>query len=858
MSIVEGQRLGPYEIVSRIGAGGMGEVWRARDPRLARSVAIKILPAGIAADPQRRVRFEREATSLSQLVHPNICTVFDVGDDYLVMELLEGESLADRLSRGPLPIEQVLRIGIEISSALHYAHRSGIVHRDLKPANVMLTKSGAKLLDFGLAKAVGDDPPAAGAETTTVRPLTEEGTIVGTYQYMSPEQLTAGLVDHRSDIFALGALLYEMITARRAFDGATRNSVVTSILTRDPPPLTQSNAETPPPLQRVVTTCLAKDPDERWQSAHDVALELKALRDGISSQVPHRSLLLRHSLRIATLLLIAVAGLSAGYFLARRSPSPAVAVVHLGVIPPPGLTIQDFIIAPRGDRVAILTHDQSHGSVWIRDLTTDALHEVPDSEGVIGICFSPDGNSIAFITKGRLFKASAGGGPAVMIADGLGFTPGISWGPSDTLIFARDDDGGINRISATAGGAWTKITSVARAAGIRGYDRHMWPSFLPDGRHFLFLVDAESPFIAVGSIDPAERPRRVLDDVASGAQYAAGQLLFVRASTLMAQPFDLDRLQVTGPAQVIAEKIADADFRRYVFSAAGERALAYSTFDPRSRIHLLDRSGKEIAAFGDPADWVSVSWSPDGRRAILERAEGDQPVGKLWLADLSRGVFNEFSSSRFSCGGLWSSDGNEVLYQTDSGTFEKRPDGGGERRLPILSGASAMISTWAGDWVAAEVGSKSALADVMAISISTGKQVPVANSPAWENVASFTGDGKWIAYWASGKIIVQPFPPNGSEFTVSSNPGGYPRWRGDGRELYYWDYSGHLLAVPIQVKDGAIDAGSPQTLFTVRLKTYKNRIPYDVAPDGQRFLLNVQDSYERAAHVVLNWTSALH
>lgn len=836
----------------------MGEVWRARDTRLSRSVAIKVLPAGIADDPQRRARFEREATSLSQLVHPNICTVFDVGDDYLVMELLDGESLADRLSRGPLPIGQVLRIGIEIASALHYAHRAGFIHRDLKPANLMLTKSGAKLLDFGLAKIVERDLPAAGEATTTVRPLTEEGTIVGTVQYMSPEQLTGGLTDHRSDIFALGALLYEMITGRRAFDGAKRNSVVTSILTRDPPPLTHSNGETPPALQRVVTTCLAKEPDERWQSAHDVALELKGIRDEGSSQVPQRSPAVRRLFRSATLLLTAAAALSAGYFVARRTPPPAAAAVHLGIIPPPGLTIKDFILAPGGDHVAILTRDDLHRSVWIRDLSSDALHEVPDAEGANAICFSPDGNSVAFIAKGRLFKAATSGGPAVMIRDGLGFAPGISWGTSDTIIFARDSDGGINRISAGSGGGFTKITTVDALPGVAEYARHMWPSFLPDGRHFLYLVDGDSPFIAVGSMDPKERPRRVVEDVGSGAQYAAGQILFVRGRALMAQPFDLDRLQVTGSPRVITEKVADADFRRYVFSAAGDRMLAYSSLDPSSRLHLLDRGGRQIAAFGDPADWVSVSWSPDGRRAILERAEADRPVGKLWLADLSRNVFHEFSSSKFSLGGYWSADGNEVLYQTESGAFEKRADGSGEHPIPTLNAAAAMISAWAGDWVAVEVGSKLTFADVAAVSIATGKSVPVANSPAWENGGSFSGDGKWIAYNAGGQIVVQPFPPNGSQFTVSVNPGSYPRWRADGRELYYWDYGGHLLAVPIHLKDGGIDAGPPQTLFTAQLKQYKNRIPYDVSPDGQHFLLNMQDSYERAAHVVLNWTSALH
>ena len=856
MTITAGTRLGPYEIVAPLGAGGMGEVWRAVDTRLNRSVAIKVLPAEFAANAQWRARFEREAKSISQLSHPNICSLFDVGEGYLVMEMLEGESLADRLLRGPLPLDQVLRIGIEVASALHCAHRSGITHRDLKPGNVMLTRSGAKLLDFGLAKSGGAAATAVSGSAMTARhPLTEEGMIVGTYQYMSPEQLTGATVDSRSDVFALGALLYELISGRRAFEGKTKTSVIASILDRDPPPLSETNADAPPPLQRIVASCLAKDPEERWQSAHDVALELRALRDGIVPEAGRAAITpMRTKLGAAAVLLALVAAIAAGAYLSRRAEPPR-APIQLGLTPPPGREIEDFLLSPRGNSVAMIAAGDKRLSIWVRDLTTDALHEVPQSEEAHTLCWSPDGSSIAFLAKGSLYRVATAGGPPVLLHDGLGFTPGISWGADDTIIFASDGDNGINRIGA-AGGAWTKITTVDASRHER---RHMWPSFLPDGRHFLYLADSgplDQHFLRIGSLDPKEPSRSVLGGVASNAQYAAGEVLFVRGRTLLAQPFDAERFVISGTPRVVAEQLADTDFHHYVFSAAADGALGYSTFDPRSRLHLLDRGGRELATFGEPADWVSVSWAPGGQRAVVERTNDERSTGRLWMADLTRGVFSQLGSPDApAVGGNWSEDGTEVLYQTGNATRITRLDGSGGRDVPSLS-ARDFISSWSGDWVAAEVGSKSNFADVEAISISTGKHVAIATSAAWENVAAFSADGKWLAYKSGAEIIVQPFPPTGAEFHVSPSPGDYPRWRRDGRELYYFDHGGRLVALPIQVKGRSLEVGVAKTLFTVRPKAYKNRVPYDVSPDGQRFLINEQDSYERAAHVVLNWTAA--
>lgn len=855
MSPVTGQRLGPYEIVAPIGAGGMGEVWRARDTRLDRSVAIKMIPAGLAASAQLRARFEREARSISQLSHPNICALFDVGDDYLVMELLDGESLADRLTRGPLPLEQVLRIGIEVASALHCAHRSGIVHRDLKPGNVMLTKSGAKLLDFGLAKPLTSEAaPLATAAATQQHPLTEEGTIVGTYYYMSPEQLTGGAVDHRSDIFALGALLYEMVTGRRAFEGKTKTSVIASILDRDPPALTTLNAEAPPPLERVVVSCLAKDPDARWQSAHDVALELKALRDGVPSagarEVAPRTRVMR-----AAAVALAVALAAAGGFFAARRMEPTRGAVHAGIISPPGLTVTDFVVSPHGDMVAMI----AGRSLWLRDLAAATARQVEHSEDAEIPFWSPDGRSVGYFAGGSLYKIAVSGGPPVLIRGDLGFVLGGSWGADDTILLGVTGAAGIKRLSAS-GGALTPVTTVDAR---QREGQHIWPSFLPDGRHFLFLSDAdavEDHIIYVASLDAREPRKRLVSGAMSNASYAGGYLLYVKARTLMAQPFDLDRLSVTGAPHPIHDNIADTDFHHYVFSGS-PGALGFSTFDPRSRLHLIERSGKETATFGEPADWVSVSWSPDGRRCISERVDSERRMGTLWMADLMRGVINEFVVDRpFAAVGLWSADSSQVLYTADpKGTetpfFMKRGDGSGDRNVTTLT-TPGYPSSWAGDWVAIERPSGASLADVIAVSISSGKQITVAHSPLWENDAAFSADGRWIAYQVNGKIVVKPFPPTGAQFTVSSVPGAHPRWRGDGRELFYAGERG-IYAIPIEAKGMSLEAGIPQLVLAATLKPYKNRAPYDVSPDGKRFLLNIQDNYDQPAHLILDWTSTL-
>jgi len=860
MSPVAGQRLGPYEILARIGAGGIGEVWRARDTRLDRSVAIKMLPAEMAASAQLRARFDREARSISQLSHPNICSLFDVGDDYLVMELLEGESLADRLTRGPLPLDQALRVGIEIASALDCAHRSGIVHRDLKPGNVTLTRAGAKLLDFGLAKALGGDevsPDPATAAATAQHPLTEEGTIIGTYQYMSPEQLTGGAVDHRSDIFALGALLYEMITGRRAFDGKSKSSVIASILDRDPPPLTQVNPEAPPPLERVVAACLAKDPNERWQNAHDVGLELKALRDGVSAATAAAPLSRKRRMaRSAAVVVLIAAAVVAGFIAARRlEPKPAAR--HFGLVLPPNTLPFDVALSPDGSAVAYFGFRGNARPLLVHSFADDAPRVVYGGPGRSPF-WSPDGRWIAYFSDRELFKIAVGGGEPIEICTVPGSPRGGSWGGDDTIIFGVGADA-IFRVSAS-GGLPSRLTAIDTRAG---EVHHVWPSFLPDGKHFLYLADAttaEQQFMFVGSLDPAEPKRRLLN-VMSNGRFAGGYLFFVRAGTLMAQPFDAGALKLSGTARAVAAGVADNDFLYHDFSVSDGGMLAFASSDTRSRLHLFDRSGKELGSFGEAADWASVEWSPDGRSALSERLGLDRFAGNLWMFDLARGTVALFTTEgKYNADPVWSSDGSQVLFvsvRDDSHSRElviKRTDGaGGERVVGPFRG---FVTSWNGDWLTIETSTQSTNADAEVMSLTTGKRVPIARTALWENGARLSPDGKLIVYDSGGELMIQPFPPTGARVPLAS--GIDARWRSDSREIAYFDFqASRLMTVPIAANGTAIEVGTPQPLFAVAPKNFKNRPNFAASPDLQRFLVNIPESNERPLHVITNWASML-
>jgi eukaryotic-like serine/threonine-protein kinase len=592
MSLVPGTKLGPYEVQSPLGAGGMGEVYRAVDTRLDRTVAIKILPDHLSQSPEAKQRFDREARAISSLNHANICTLYDVGHqsgvDYLVMEFLEGEALADRLTKGPLPVTQILKYSADICDGLNRAHKSGVIHRDLKPGNIMLTKSGAKLMDFGLAKSV----PAMAAvsassltmELTTpaaTHPLTGQGFVVGTFQYMSPEQVEGKEADTRSDIFALGSVLYEMTTGKRAFEGKSNLSVASAILEKEPEPVTTIQPMAPPALDHVVRGCLAKNSDERWQSAGDIARELRWIASGGSSQTTLPALARRPAHRRERFVWMAVAAvlLAMLAWFAMR-PQPAARVVQAVLTPPPGAAFEfngDFsgppVLSRDGARIVFAARvGKEPTSLYIHALGNSVATKLDGTENAAFPFWSVDGKFIAFFANGKLRKIPAAGGPVTVLADAPGGRGG-AWGPENIIIYTPDFRDSLWKINAN-GGTPERLTKLDPSR----HTTHRWPSFLPDGKHFLFFATNHSGTspdqngIYVGSTD--SRATKLVLPSDSAAQYASGYLLYHLQTALIAQKFDPASATVSGDPVAIADHIQyDPSVWRTTFSASDDSTL---------------------------------------------------------------------------------------------------------------------------------------------------------------------------------------------------------------------------------------------------------------------------------------------
>jgi len=856
MSLSVGARLGPYEIVSRLGAGGMGDVWHGRDTRLDRSVAIKVLHADFAKSAQLRLRFEREAKAISQLTHPHICTLYDVGHeddvDFLVMEYLEGETLADRVVKGPLPFEQIVRYGIQIAEALAKAHKRGIVHRDVKPGNIMLTKSGAKLLDFGLAK-----PSENGVveELTTVRTekksLTEEGTIVGTFQYMAPEQVEGHVVDARSDIFAFGAVLYEMATGRRAFEGKTKASLIASILTTQPPPINAIQPMTPASLDRVVRSCLAKDPDERWQSAHDIALELRQVAE---PQPLAKSR--RHALPWAIAALFLLATIGTGIALWRTQSATAGGDPIRTCILPPENTVFDFrffgappAISPDGKRVVFgATEPGKKRMLSIRSLDSLVAQQLPGTEDAMFPFWSPDGRSVAFFTNEALRKIEPGGGAPVSLCN-VAEGRGGSWSPDGQTIIFCGRNTPIMRVPA-AGGSPVEITALDGA-----FSSHRWPEFLPDSRHFLFLASPAGTedvlnTICVGSIDT--RMRKALVSRADDPHYWNGTLLFVRDQVLTAQRFDPKRLELSGDVVQLKEQpIETTTFAKSIVSIAGDGTLLYQTgSQPReTQLTWFDRSGKEIGKIGEPARYGMPKLDADGRQVAA--FIGAFPNGNIWTFDLTRGVKSRVTfGSGFDFSPLWSPDGRKLAYMsTEKSGFRlllKDLTNGGEEELFKGGGqGNSAVTSWSADGrlILFNFGATTR-SDIWWMSLDERKPHLYLGTPFVETAARFSPDGKWVAYQSneSGnpEIYIAPFPPTGAKWQVSSGRGASPRWRGDGQELFYVTPTVTVMFMAVPIRLGATpEIGQAAKLFSVPINNPNSGV-YDVTRDGQRFLVNAR------------------
>jgi len=876
MPLAPGTHLGPYEILAPLGAGGMGEVYRARDIRLERTVAVKILPAQFSSDPVRKQRFEREAKAISNLNHPNICVLHDVGHqngiDYLVMECVEGETLAKRLEEGPLPIEQVLKFGAQIADAVDKAHRRGVVHRDLKPSNIMLTSTGAKLLDFGLARPTS---PLAGVATLTAlptSPVTEEGTIVGTYQYMSPEQVEGKELDARSDIFSLGAVLYEMVTGKRAFEGKSQLSVASAILEKEPVPISTAKPLSPLALDHAVKKCLEKLPDDRWQSASDLASELKwiaetgSLAEEAVSLPIGRGLLERVGWVLAAtfFLLLIAAGL---VLWNARNEHRSQMYFHTSV----PFAANDLALSSDGHTLAMVAYSAEANNyvVWIYEIGGRRTSSLGGTQGASYPFWSPDGKFIGFFADGKLKKVDVSGGHVQEVCDAPNGRGG-TWNQDGVILFTPDSFGGLSRVPSSGGSP----VEVSKTDPSRLETSHRWPMFLPDGKHFLYLAanftgQLENNGIFLGSLDSQEK-RLVVSTSANAAYSEPGYLLYLRDKTLVAQRFDKRRYVLSGEPHPLSDEVVYTRLvDKAVFSATSEDILVTQTGTGAlpSQLTWFDRSGKAVGTVGTPASYGNVRLSADGRRVAVDQNVTDGRTVDIWVFELNRAAPTRltFDPSAHQTP-IWSPDGKEILFSWNhklgDQLYLKNADGSGSAEEIADLGAGFPVNTW--DWSR----------DGKYVLVRRGNELWYLTWPdraakpllqAKWNVqnAQFSPDGRWVAYASnetgSMEIYVSPFPAADGKWQVSAAGGQEPRWREDGKELFYVSADGKMMAVSVTT-GASFKSGSPIALFQTQRRQPVSAFAvfsYDVAGDGQSFLIATKRDEATAAplSVLLNWSS---
>jgi len=877
VTLSTGTRLGPYEVLAPLGAGGMGEVYKARDMRLERTVAIKVLPHHLSSSPEVRQRFEREAKTISQLSHPHICALYDVGHEgeteYLVMEYLEGETLADRLVRGPLPLEQTLRFGIEIAGALDKAHEHGIVHRDLKPGNVMVTKSGVKLLDFGLARAFVSETPAENLTSapTTGADLTREGTILGTVSYMAPEQVEGKRADARTDIFAFGVLLYEMATGRQAFTGMSQASVFSAILRDDPPPVSSVASLCPPALDNLIRTCLAKDPAERWQSAHDVGLQLRAISAGAwtlgsreAAAPPVRARILPWLVAGVAVAAAAVAGL----WLARAPREQPPRMIRFSVSPPANGAFGYFVetsflaVSPDGSQLAYVASDpQGASRIYLRPLSTLEARPIPGTEAANSLFFSPDGRSIGFFAWDKLKRVGLSGGAAVTICD---VPPGPhwagTWGAGGDILFAGVTKQAIYRVSAAGGSS----SELIRGDPARGESRIAWPWYLPGDERFLYSVRHLDGHGDLMLAEPG-KPPRLVTPIQSAVQYVdPGYLVFAKEGALLAQRFDPKEGRIMGEPFSIAEHV------RYLlttgsasFAASRTGTLAYQSQEDVSRLTWLDRTGRELGAVGSPGKILHPSMAPDGRRVLFDRARPGIGTYDVWSLDLERGtevpVTSEPDTEVYA---IWLPGGRSVAYSAARGTppllFRKDLTTGKTEKL--VAGDRFQIAEDVSPDSRALLyreASEHAWFDLWTFPLAGGgKPLALLQMPFNKTDARFSPDGRYLAMITSEsgqpEVYVTAYPGPGERVRVSTGGAQGLRWSRDGRELLYVSGDQRMMSVPVRTSP-SLELGTPTALFALSAD-WKG---FDIAPDGKRFLAIVPKivADELPLNVLVNWTS---
>jgi len=855
MMLAAGAKLGPYEILAPIGAGGMGEVYRAKDTKLDREVAIKVLPAAVAEDPERLARFEREAKVLAALNHPNIAQIYGVEDRALVMELVPGESL-----KGPLPLDTALNYAKQIAEALEAAHEKGIVHRDLKPANIMITPAGVvKILDFGLAAAAqsSDSSDPAHSPTLTISP-TRAGMILGTAGYMSPEQARGKAVDKRADIWAFGVVLYEMLTGKRLFEGDTISDTLAAVLKTEPD-LTQVPAQT----QKLLRRCLEKDPKKRLR---DIGDAWQLLEEHPQVTAPSRSRLGW----IAVAGVLAVALLVLGFLYFRRAPEGQ-RILKVSVLPPEKAAFNwesPPAVSPDGRRLAFNATTAGKISLWVRDLDSLTARELPGTDGAEDPFWSPDNRSIAFFAGQKLKRIVVAGGPAMTLCDGDWW--GGSWSKRDVIVFAPNQASGLFRVPA-GGGSATPVTELDRASGETS---HVYPWFLPDGRHFVYTATNTNPektAVYVADLDSKTR-HRVLSANSNVVYSPPGYLLFLHERTLMAQPFDAGKAVTSGDPVPIAEQVDNwHDFFANIqglFSASQNGVLAYTSGGVGNNLQLtwFDRSGKIVGTVGTPGIMMAPKLSPDGNTVAVDLLDPQTGFSDIWLHDLNRDTASRFTFNPKTTNDrpVWSPDGGHIVFVSgDRNIYQKATNGATQDEALEKSALNKRTADWSRDgrYIIYTVDDPKTSFDIWVLPLfGDRKPFPYVHTEFGEGYPKLSPNGQWLAYASDetkrNEVYVETFPTRGGKWQVSTNGGIDPVWSRDGKELFFIGSDQEMMAV--EVNGGAkFEASVPKPLF--RLTSHFDlNTRFDVSKDG-RFLIPtpVEQSANVPMTVVVNWTAGL-